>query len=760
MSLRETMSLETMSLENIANDIPGRIEPASRRRFVRSRLVALIKGVKHAAGTMVGVFRSKYIELILAVSLFIILDAGVLIINFYTSYQIANDAHAIQIASRMSTLSQNLFHQLYQVQEDVTAPAADYMVTIDRFAKDYKVFDETLDAFIYGGELIGQEQGQNALLQDTVYRDTSAHLLKDAEEIWKVFRVKFKPIVYAYFTGADRGELIEATAGAIAYSRVQNENLLGLLQSFSNAVEGVAQRKAERMRGIQSIGISLAVVNFFLILFHFLKRLRHSDALIEKSRKETTDILENVNEGLFLLDKAFTIGSQHSQSLHTFFKEDVLAGRNFIDLLRPLVTEKTLDTVKDYTDILFSRRVNESLVADLNPLNQVEIHQGVVGASFDIRYFSFQFSRVFENRELNALLVTVKDITEQVRLSDQLKVANERVSKEIDMLLAIIHVENNMLTDFVRAAENGLHEVNDILKTRDKGVDSPKNKLAKISRIVHKLKGDSTTIGLEFVVEKIHNFETAIRVLREQQHLTGQDFLPLVVHLNQLMSDFALIRNLEERMPAAEPTPRNGKSVADSTGLTQGVNWENQMAALVERVAADHGKQVSLDMSDFKADLLTPVQLEPVKDILVQSLRNSVVHGLETPDLRQKASKTAAGNIKVTLAMNGNGLQLTVRDDGQGIDLEKIKTTARRKGLASEDQLKDWQPAKVLSLIFRHGFSTATENGVHAGQGVGLDLVRSRLISLNGRTQIKFQPGRYTEFQYHFDSHSSIPQGP
>jgi len=696
---------------------------------MNNRLSAITQKTISLGGSIREIFRSKYIELILAVALFIFLDTGVLILNFYTSYQIANDAHAIQIASRMGTLSQQLLHELYQVQEDADSQKANYLDSIDILAKSFKSFDETLDAFIYGGELIGVGQGQDALLKDPTYRNTSANLLKESETIWKTYRTKLKPIVYAYFNDTERSQIVESTKTAIAYARQQNDKLLELMDSFATAIEGVAKRKAERLRMIQSIGIILAVINFVLILFHFLKRLSQSDTLLEKSRKETENILENVNEGLFLLSQDYSIGSQHSKSLHTLFKNGDLAGQNFLDLLRPLVTEKTLDTVKEYTEILFSPRVNESLVADLNPLKQVEINLTPDAAGFDIRYCSFQFSRVYEKKGFKTLLVTIKDITRQVQLTEQLKAANEKAGLEIDMLLSIIHVENDTLTTFLKTTEDGLHSINGILKKPSKTSLGMANKRESIFRVVHKLKGESTVLGLDFVEKKFHRFEDAISELREKKEMAGEDFLPLVVQLNQLMSDFAIIGNLKQKMNDIEFPSRNDAQNSSTAGESDDPpsdsdsagSWRRQMNTLVKRVADEYRKQVILDMSDFDLSLLAEPQREPVKDIVVQSLRNAIAHGIETPVSRTSSGKTPEGNLKVMLVKNGAGLVLKIRDDGQGIDLQKIRATAVSTGLATEGELSAWQPAKIMSLIFRQGFSTAQESGLHAGRGVGMD---------------------------------------
>mgnify|MGYP000754853884 CR=1 FL=1 len=699
-------------------------------------------------------FNTKYKEIILAVGLFVLLDTGVLIINFYTSYQIPKDAHAIQLASRMGTLTQQLFQELYQVRDDAVADG-DYYGTIDIFAKTFKIFDETLDSFIYGGALIGEGQGQDALLEDTTYRDTNANTLKEAETIWKDYRVKLKPIVYAYFNDSEREDIIADSNSAIEHARQHNDKLRGLMDEFAKAVEGVAQRKAERLRLIQSVGMCLAIINFFLILFHFLRKLSQTDALLEKAQKENEDILKNVNEGLFLMDRDYLIGSQHSNSLHALFNQESFEDKNFLDLLTPLVTEKTLDVVKDYTDVLFSPKVNESLIGDLNPLNKVEINLTTDSAQFDIRYFSFQFSRVYDKGTFQYLLVTVKDITDQVELEEKLKTANEKASREIDMLLGIMHVENSQLKDFLDAATDGLDSVNNILKNPAQGADNLKGKLNTIFRIVHKTKGDSSALGIEFIEEKINSFENILTPLMDAKELSGESFLPLVVHLNKLMSDFKTISDLHEKIagivhpeappavPQTMPEPR--------TAMRQSYEEDQlreQFSRLVTRVAHAHHKEVALDITHLDVSELGPELTSVVRDIAIQCLRNAVVHGLETPAEREKMGKSRQGTIRVSLIEQDSTYLLVIRDDGRGIDVEAIRRKAVTSGKISENQIARWNTPKVVSLIFRPGFSTSAASGLHAGRGVGLDIIKSRLDAIGGKIRVGYRLAHYTEFHF------------
>ncbi|MFH1981695.1 MAG: ATP-binding protein [Pseudomonadota bacterium] len=702
-----------------------------------------------------GSLRSKYIEIILAVGLFIILDTGVLIINFYTSYQIAGDAHAIQLASRMGTLTQVFLQQLYAVRDDAENPAADHFATIDIFAKSYKMFDETLDSFIYGGKLIGEGQGQDALLEDTAYRDAAATLLKEAEVIWKVYRVKLKPIVYAYFEDAEREDIIEEASEAIAYARLHNEKLLEIMEQFASAVEGVAQSKAQRLRLIQSVGISLAIINFFLILFHFLRRLGKSDALVAQSKKETENILENVNEGLFLIDKNYIIGSQHSDSLHTLFNQTSFENTDFLELLRPLVTERTLAMLKDYTDILFSPRVEESLVTDLNPLNRVELHLATENAQFDIRYFSFQFSRVYEKTTFRQLLVTVRDITEQVELEEQLKAANAKAAREVDMLLSIMHVDDASLSEYLTDTRHGLRSVNNILKNPAEGSTQLKAKIETILRIIHKLKGDSAAVGIAFLEEKFHGYEDTLAALRKTPELTGERFLPLVIQLNQLLNDFNTICSLYDKISQHHPDdqapgrPTMTRFPSATPPATPPMpQLHAQLTRLTRRIAAHYQKEAALNLDRFDVSGLRDDLQATIKDITVQCLRNAVAHGLESPQEREALGKPRQGEISAAITREGPSLRLSIRDDGRGIDLALIRDKAIASGLATKEQVARWAPPRLLSIIFHPGFSTSEKPDRHAGRGVGLDIIKNRLEDMGGRVKICYRQGRYTEFVF------------
>ncbi|KJV06683.1 hypothetical protein [Methylocucumis oryzae] len=93
---------------------------------------------------------------------------------------------------------------------------------------------------------------------------------------------------------------------------------------------------------IQMIGISLALLNFIIIIRHFIRHLRMSDAKAEAARQENQDILDSVSEGLFLLDQNGVIGAGHSKSIEEIFKTTQLTGNRLLEVLKPLVPEKSV----------------------------------------------------------------------------------------------------------------------------------------------------------------------------------------------------------------------------------------------------------------------------------------------------------------------------------------------------------------------------------------------------------------------------------
>jgi two-component system, chemotaxis family, sensor kinase CheA len=165
---------------------------------------------------------------------------------------------------------------------------------------------------------------------------------------------------------------------------------------------------------------------------------------------------------------------------------------------------------------------------------------------------------------------------------------------------------------------------------------------------------------------------------------------------------------------------------------------------LVRDVAHTLGKQVELVVEGQETEI-DKTMVELIGDPLVHLVRNSIDHGLELPDIRERAGKSREGTIRLEAAQQGDQIVVRVSDDGAGIDQQRVLAKALEKGLVSPERARSLTKREILDFIFLPGFSTAQKVGDLSGRGVGMDVVRSNLRKLNGAVELDSEIGRGTE---------------
>ncbi|MGI0481290.1 Hpt domain-containing protein [Geminocystis sp. CENA526] len=167
---------------------------------------------------------------------------------------------------------------------------------------------------------------------------------------------------------------------------------------------------------------------------------------------------------------------------------------------------------------------------------------------------------------------------------------------------------------------------------------------------------------------------------------------------------------------------------------------------LVRDLSKQENKEVELVIQgeDTVADKYI---LELIKDPLLHMIRNSIDHGLETPEERINAGKPAQGTIVLKGYQTSTNIFIEVQDDGRGLDMEKIKETALRRGLYRPEELASMTRSQIQALIFEPGFSTRTFITEVSGRGVGLDVVKTNIERLKGSIEIISETGKGTTFR-------------
>jgi len=168
-----------------------------------------------------------------------------------------------------------------------------------------------------------------------------------------------------------------------------------------------------------------------------------------------------------------------------------------------------------------------------------------------------------------------------------------------------------------------------------------------------------------------------------------------------------------------------------------------KMRRLVRDVSRKTGREVELHISGEETELDKTV-IQRISDPLVHMVRNAVDHGIEPPETRRQLGKPLTGNVWLDAYHQGDCIVIEVRDDGRGLDREKLIAKAVQRGLIGRDeQLTDQQ---AYALIVQPGFSTAAQVTDISGRGVGMDVVKRNVDALRGKIEIQSEPGRGTTF--------------
>jgi len=239
--------------------------------------------------------------------------------------------------------------------------------------------------------------------------------------------------------------------------------------------------------------------------------------------------------------------------------------------------------------------------------------------------------------------------------------------------------------------------------------------------------------------------ETAIRVDVEQldriMDLVGE----LVLARNQIVRFAGSTQDAELVKPTQQLnliTSKLQENIMKTRMQPIGTLW-NKFPRIVRDLSLELGKQIALTMEGADTELDRTI-LEAIKDPLTHLIRNSIDHGLETPEVRAAAGKPPEGMLKLRALHEGGQVIIQIFDDGAGIDREKVIRKAVQRNLVNADDAARMSEREVYALLFQPGFSTAETVTNLSGRGVGMDVVKRNIERIGGSVDLQSEPGRST----------------
>lgn len=694
--------------------------------------------------------KSRYTAIIISVVVFLLLTSSVLVTSIYNSLKIRDLRAGTLLSSNLRSDLPTLTKEIYLLNnmrvrnED----AAEIQALTNKVSEMTKAVDTEIDILEKGGNVVirGDE-----VPYVPVSQSDQQEFVNETVSLWKNYQGN------ANFFLADPKPLTNAELEQ-QFGGLSNQ-IYDSASELANSLNAENGSRAEFLRNLQIFGISFAILYFIIFVSYFVRRLKKSDEELMVARRETQEIMETVNTGLFLLDKDLNIGQQHSKALGKIMGTERLAGQNFASVLRGRISDKDLNTTRQFIEQLYNPRVKERLVDSLNPLHKVMLHDASDDQNATNRFLDFKFSRVYEDKDIARILVNVNDVSDAVYLEQRLEKERAQNDMQIEMLTTILNVNPVMINEFINNTRVRIDQMNNILKNPGSSQYELESKLNAIYREMHSLKGEASALKLHSFTKIASDAEDKLAELQNQGKLAGNDFLALAVHLDELLTLSNTISKLGARINQNSApqniTPQNtaheavgaeAEIVAAAPRTPIAVQPLTYYQDFAEQIAARQNKQVELQSKTIN-QINVPERLNNVvKEITIQLLRNAIVHGIETPNERIAAGKPEAGQIDVEVKKEDSHVIVTLQDDGRGIDYDKIRSRLVQLGRFTTEAAQKLERSELLGQLFSSGFSTKDDTDEDGGRGVGLDIIKAHVQELGGKLNINSEFGKMTRF--------------
>ena len=460
-----------------------------------------------------------------------------------------------------------------------------------------------------------------------------------------------------------------------------------------------------------------------------------AEYLYENIYKQSEVIFENVGQGIFLLDKEFRISNLYSKEMEIIFDDSKIAGGNLSDFMRPHLIPRDMEALEMFMQHLFNTDIDEDVVNQLNPVKQVKIFTETAGV-VNTKHIRFSFSRVEREGKIQNILVTVLDETESVILQQHLEESNARKKQEMEQILSILKIDPELLRGFIYYSGKELKSISERYES-NKNQDF--SKLLNFTfRTIHNLKSNAVAIGLELMSDKFHKIEESIIKLQDKK-IAGNDFMTILYEINEVDTIIEEMHEMFRKVAKVYNKFSSDQPTVDS-------NLIDVLKRGLRMMSEETGKAGELTFLNDK-NIAIPDKYEiPFKDIMIQLIRNSISHGIETPSIRAVMRKLIKGTITIKLDESENGQMIvSYRDDGQGLNLEEIRKKAVFKKLISEEEARNLDNEKTVDLIFMEGFSTRDNADNISGRGQGMSLVKSIIQEHKGDFSVNFDKDRFFE---------------
>jgi signal transduction histidine kinase len=433
------------------------------------------------------------------------------------------------------------------------------------------------------------------------------------------------------------------------------------------------------------------------------------------------------------------------------------------------VTAKTLSAARKHLALLRESAADDAV--DAGPFSDLEVRLTNADGTFEAVHYAFAFTRLPATAEPAIWLVEVTDMTARVQQAREVEDLSTHLKTQAEILRGVVQLGVTRFGASLQRCAVAMKSVDEILKKPAREDAAFRAKLEETLDQVDRVRREGAALKLTALETAARHFEDSLHELGGRTSLSGNDFLPLAVKLDDLFSQFALVRSLtvtrgtakeSSAGPAGPHITETGtqiieapKFVADlaeraavrsATRTPPAGSLESTLLALTEHVAEEQAKTVVLECIGLPK---VPGKYQAtVKNLAIQLIRNAVVHGIEAPAERERAGKPARGTLQLEFKdLENGGFDMYFQDDGRGLDPDQVRKVAVAKGLLTDDEAGQLRDRQAIKLIFKIGYTTQTDATGQSPRGTGLSFVRRYVHEAGGRISLASLPGHETRFK-------------
>jgi len=437
-------------------------------------------------------------------------------------------------------------------------------------------------------------------------------------------------------------------------------------------------------------------------------------AELAQERDMIQTMKDNIDQGIFLMDKDLNILPQYSLPLVTIFSyyHSDLTGKNLLDILNASFDSKQLQIMKGYFAMVFSKTKTAKVLDAANPISEFEYK-----VDDSIKYLSSRFYLIEQAHSEPVIIGMIQDISREKEIERELQEQKNIQELEMKNLFDVIKIDPVVFQNFIEDTESNFNYINSILKDRTL---SEKQVVTKIFQNVHAIKSNALILDMENLANKLHVLEDEIKLISGKDTVVVNDILGLAVKIEEFMQEMDSYTAITKKITAYKITNQIDAILV------------NSIIKAAEKLAAESNKKLKVSAGEIDLNILESKLRKPIKDILFQCLRNSIYHGIEPAEERMRKKKNPQGLLTFSIKNIDGKAVIIFSDNGSGLDWLKLK----KKYLEKNPDSKNIDKKVLLGSIFMPEFSTASETSTAAGRGVGLSLVKDLVKEYNGTINV------------------------